>query len=87
MKKIIMFVIRGCPYCMQARKLMMELKKEHPAYQNVEVDMIDENVHPEIAQKYDYYYVPTFFVEDKKYHEGVPSAEKIQAVFEAAIAE
>ena len=43
--------------------------------------MVDEKKHPEIAEKYDYYYVPTFFVGGEKVHEGVPTKEAVEAVF------
>ena len=46
--------------------------------------MVDENIHPEIAAQYDYYYVPTYYVGDEKVHEGAASKEKIERVFELA---
>lgn len=64
---------------------MEELKKEDPKYLNVEVIVIDEEVEPEKAKKYDYYYVPTYYVEDTKLHEGVPTKEIVREVFEAAL--
>lgn len=85
MKKITMFMMRGCPYCKQAFELMDELEAEQPAYKDLEVQVIDENKEPEIANQYDYYYVPTFYVEGQKLHEGVPDEKKIKAVFDAAL--
>ena len=85
MKKITMFIIERCPYCKAALKWMDELYEKNPAYKNLEIEIIDENVHPEIADQYDYYYVPTYFVDGEKLHEGAAELEKIQKVFDAAM--
>lgn len=85
MKPVIMLITDWWPYCKQASRWMEELKKEDPKYLNVEVIVIDEEVEPEKAKKYDYYYVPTYYVEDTKLHEGVPTKEIVREVFEAAL--
>lgn len=64
---------------------MEELKKEDPKYLNVEVIIIDEEREPEKAKKYDYYYVPTYYVGETKLHEGVPTKDIVREVFEAAL--
>jgi thioredoxin 1 len=87
MNTVFMFVTDWCPYCKQALNLMEELKKENPKYSEVEVKIIDEEREPEIAEKYDYYYVPTFFVNGVKIHEGIPSKEIIRTVYEKALVE
>ncbi|MEF9863831.1 MAG: thioredoxin family protein [Christensenellaceae bacterium] len=86
-KKIKMFMMSTCPYCKQAFCMMEELKQKYSAYQEIEMEVIDENKEPAKTDGYEYWYVPTFFVDDKKIHEGVPTMEKIQAVFEAAVVE
>ena len=63
---------------------MEELKKENPKYANIEVEIIDEELHPEIAKQYNYYYVPTYYVDGIKAHEGVPTKDIIRRVFEKA---
>ena len=85
MKKITMFTIASCPYCRNALYLMDELFDQDPRYKSLEIEKIDELRHPEISRKYDYYYVPTFYVDGKKLHEGVPNKEKIKRVFDAAL--
>ncbi|ADU26922.1 glutaredoxin family protein [Ethanoligenens harbinense] len=85
MKKITMFTMQGCPYCKRAFEWMENLKNKNPVYKALEIHVIDEQVQPEIANQYDYYYVPTFYVDGNKLHEGIPSPEKIEAVFEAAV--
>lgn len=87
MKQITMFVTSWCPHCRKAHNFVDELYKENPAYKNLNLKIIDEEKHPEIAKKYDYYYVPTFFVDSDKIHEGVPNKEAIKNVFELAMTE
>jgi hypothetical protein len=63
---------------------MEELKKENPKYEDVEIKIIDEEREPDIAKKYDYYYVPTYYIGSTKVHEGAASKEIINKVFEKA---
>lgn len=84
MKPIMMFTTSWCPHCKRALQWMEELKQENPAYRDLDITIIDEEVHPATAKQYNYYYVPTYFVENSKVHEGVPSKEIIQKVFQIA---
>ncbi len=79
-----MFVIKSCPHCKRADVIVDELKQENPEYEQVSFEVIDENEYPDIAAEYDYYYVPCFYVDEKKIFEGVPTHDKVQAVLEAA---
>lgn len=63
---------------------MDELKKENPKYSAVDIKIIDEGIHPDIAGKYDYYYVPTYYVAGNKVHEGVASKDIVRNMFETA---
>ena len=47
-----------------------ELIAEHPDWAAVEFEKIDENVHPEIADRYDYYANPSMFLGDEKLYES-----------------
>ena len=85
MKKITMFMIESCPYCQAARRWMDELKENNPDFKDLEIEMIDENVHPEIANQYDYHYVPTYYIEDEKVHEGAANLRKVNKVLKAAL--
>ena len=87
MKTIKMFMFDGCPHCRRAQELIDEILKAHPEYAKVPVEIIDERLHPEIADKYDYYYVPTLFVGGEKLMEGAPSREAIEKVFARAAGE
>ncbi|MCL2425660.1 MAG: thioredoxin family protein [Oscillospiraceae bacterium] len=85
MKKITMFYKETCPYCRAAIGWMNDLMKKDEKYRALSITMVEEDAHPEIADKYDYYYVPTYYVDDKKLHEGAASLEKVKAVFDAAL--
>ena len=91
MKEVMMFYIDGCPYCANAKRAIEELKAERPEFASIGVRMVNENEHPEISSKYDYYYVPTFIVDDRKVYEAHPGErypeckEKVRGVLEAAL--
>lgn len=85
MKHVKMMVLENCPYCKKAFRYIEELKYENMEYRTINIEVIDEQKESEKTQGYDYWYVPTFFVNDVKIHEGVPTKESIQAVLEEAI--
>jgi len=43
-----------------------EVKREHPELAAVTVEKVDERLEPQKIKGYDYWYVPTFFVDGKK---------------------
>ena len=59
MQKVTMFTMAGCPYCRAAHRWMEELMQEYPEYNDIELEIIDETEHPDIADRYDYYSPPT----------------------------
>ena len=73
MKKVLAFRLEGCPYCAQAMKAVKELASEDEKYSAVSIEWVEENEHPEISAKYDYYRVPTMFVDGVKVYEAHPS--------------
>lgn len=75
MKKIMLFYLEDCPYCHYARRALTELIKEKPEYGEIHVEWIEESKRPEVAEQYDYYYVPTIFDGDKKLYEAHPSED------------
>ena len=85
MKKVTMFYFPTCPYCAAALNWMAELKAENAEYAKVEVDRIDEKKNPAIADKYDYFYVPTFFIDGVKIHEGAATREIVEDVLRRAL--
>lgn len=84
-KDVKMMVLRSCPYCRQAFQIIEELKAEHPEYQQIAIEVIEEDKEPETANRYDYWYVPSFYVDGKKLHEGVPSKSKLDFVLSQAL--
>ena len=90
-KKILAFYIDGCPYCRQARKAVDELMNESH-YADVQIEWVNENQHPEISERYDYYYVPTMFVDDVKIYEAKRGEsydeckENVKRVFDTSLA-
>ena len=85
MKKNTMMYLKGCPYCKQAMNWMEELKQEQPVYQDINITYIEESEQPQLADTLDYWYVPTYFVDGIKKHEGAATKDKIKAVFDAAL--
>ena len=72
MKSVTYFYINFCPYCKNADRAIKELCSENEEYKKIEIRKINEDEHPEISEKYNYYYVPTFFVDGKKEYEAHP---------------
>lgn len=85
MKEITYFMMDVCPYCIKAQRWLDELMKEHPEYNNIPMKVIDERKQPDIANKFDYYLVPTFYVDGVKLHEGVATKEKVEYVLKQAL--
>lgn len=77
-----LFYLEHCPHCIRARKWIQELYEENPAYQEIPIEMIDEAKEVELADSYDYYYVPCLFDGETKLHEGVMSKEIIRQIFD-----
>lgn len=70
MRKVTYFHMDSCPYCRQADRVIEELIEERPEWAAVEFERIDERVHPEIADRYDYYANPSMFIGDEKLYEA-----------------
>lgn len=73
MKKLKLFYLETCPYCINAQKALSELLTEHPSYESIEIEWIEESRDPFTAGRYDYYYVPAVFMGDQKLYEASPS--------------
>ena len=65
MKKITMFSLENCRYCHDALRYVEALYESDERYRKIPFEKINENEHPEIVKNYDYYFVPTFYVDDK----------------------
>lgn len=84
MKSVLLMKLALCPHCQRALAMMEELFVDHPEYREVPLKIVDEGEDPAFAETLDYYYVPTFYVGDEKVHEGVPTKEAIEKVFQMA---
>ncbi|WP_041140224.1 glutaredoxin family protein [Beduini massiliensis] len=84
MKKTELFYLKNCPYCKQAIRWMNELKAD-PKYADIQIKMIEESEEAAYADAHDYYYVPTFFIDDVKVHEGAATKEQIEEVLNKSL--
>lgn len=85
MKQVLYFYLNGCPYCRQAERWTEEVLREHPEYAAVEVRKVEERRERDFANTFDYYYVPTFYVDGVKVHEGAASKAVIESVYQKAL--
>ena len=61
-----MFYLRECPFCKKAFRYIQQAKEKYPELAQVEIELIEESEQVEVANSYDYYYVPTFYVAGEK---------------------
>jgi len=73
MPKLTVFYLEHCPYCHSARRAAEALKSEDGRYGEIELDWIEESRAPERTQGYDYYYVPSIFLDHEKLYECSPA--------------
>ena len=87
MKTLKIFYLDGCPYCRRAREAVRELTAKHLEYAKAAIEWIEESRFPEIADKYDYYRVPSVFWGEEKLYECSPSddADEIKRQMERAL--
>jgi len=79
------FYLRTCPHCHHADRLIQELISENPEYANVKFHKVEESEEKELADSYDYWYVPCFYLGEEKLMEGVPSKEKVKAAMDRVL--
>lgn len=77
--KLTAFILPRCPYCLQARELLGELCAERPERSAVEIEFIDESRQSALADRYDYYRVPSFFLGERKLYEADPLWSRAEA--------
>lgn len=70
MKRVQLFYLKNCPFCKRALQYIADAKAAHEELQPIEIELIEESEEPEVADRYDYYYVPTFYIDGEKLHEG-----------------
>jgi glutaredoxin len=87
MKQVLFFMLPYCPHCRRAEGYIQELLAENPAYCDADIKRIDESKEGKLARKYDYYLVPTFYVDGVKLHEGIATRDEVKKVLDAAVDE
>ena len=92
MKDVLIFYLEDCGYCHKARRALAELMEELPGAKELKITMIEESREPELAERYDYYAVPSCYVGGEKLfeaHIGMSYEDikrEVKRVLEAALA-
>ena len=69
-KEILLFSRDDCGYCAKAHKAIAELKAVNPAYGTLSLREVEETREPEFIEKFDYYAVPTLYLDGVKKFEA-----------------
>ena len=85
MKDVKLFYLKNCPFCKKAISYIESLKTQHKELAQVEIEMIEELEQKELADSFDYYYVPTFYVAGEKVHEGGIYPEEVEKILRKAL--
>ena len=86
MKPIQLFYLKDCPFCKKALRYIDNLKQQ-AIYEPIEIELIEESEQPELAAQHDYYYVPTFYIDGIKQHEGGIFETEVEALLQKALQE
>jgi glutaredoxin len=84
MQPLTLFYLKFCPYCVKVNTYIEELMLEE-RYKDIQINRINEGKDAEIANQYDYYLVPTFYLGQTKLFEGAMTLEDVRHVFETAL--
>ena len=87
MREITLFILKNCPHCRLVLALQEELLAEHPEWAGIPIRVVDEEAEAEYADTFDYYYVPCYYVDGKKLHEGHAEREGVERILRAAAGE
>lgn len=85
MKPVKLFYLRSCPFCKRALRYIEDAKAADPALAAVEIELIEESEQPALADTFDYYYVPTFYVDGVKVHEGGIYPDEVAKILRSAL--
>ena len=83
MQELLLFHLPNCPHCKKARQELARLCAEDPAYAAIPLTLVDESAQKALADRYDYWYVPCFFLGSEKLHEGHAEREDVKRVLDA----
>lgn len=85
MKRIQLFYLKGCPFCRKALAYIEAVREAHPELADLQIELIEESEEPERAAQYDYYYVPTFYIDGRKEHEGAIYPDEVEPLLRKAL--
>jgi glutaredoxin len=85
MKELIFFKSPDCEYCRMAEKYLNQTIRSNPEYQEIPLQIVDEDADVDFSMKYDYDFVPAFFVGGVKVHEGITTRGQIEAILSEAL--
>ena len=85
MKRVQLFYLKNCPFCRKAFAYIEAAKAAHPELAVLDIELIEESEEPTIAEQYDYYYVPTFYIDGEKVHEGGIYPEEVEPLLRKAL--
>ena len=84
MNELYYFKLKNCPYCIRVNGYLEELLSEDN-YKSIRIRHIDESKERELANSYNYYLVPSFFLNNEKLFEGIMHKEDVRKVLDTVI--
>ena len=63
----------------------MDKLRQQDAYKTIEIELIEESEQAALADQFDYYYVPTFYIDGEKVHEGGIFEHEVEEIFKKAL--
>ena len=85
MKRVQLFYLKNCPFCRKAFTYIEAVKAEHAELAALDIELIEESEEPAVAEQYDYYYVPTFYIDGEKVHEGGIYPDEVEPLLRKAL--
>lgn len=82
MKNLEIFYRKDCPYCKKALGYIHALQEENAIYRLIEPKLTDEEIEVEYADRFDYYLVPSFYIDGKNMHEGAIDKEEVKRILD-----
>jgi glutaredoxin len=84
MVKLTIYYLKYCGFCRQALNDLDAILEKHPEYREIPLELVDESVERERARKQDYFYVPTFYIDNRKVHEGAVKHDQVESILREA---
>ncbi|MBE6115123.1 MAG: thioredoxin [Erysipelotrichaceae bacterium] len=82
--KVTVFYLENCPYCKKAFRIWEDIRNEEK-YKNIELELHEEREEAELANSFDYYYVPCFYYDHKKLHEGAIDEAEMRTMLDQLV--